>query len=74
MTETYLHPERYAKSAALYKKALEFIPGGVNSTARAAFSYWVSGPRFWATVPLRLPKRSASVFMKTAPSSRWPPH
>ena len=38
MTETYLHPERYAKSAALYQKALEFIPGGVNSTARAAFS------------------------------------
>ena len=46
MTETYLHPERYAKSAALYKKALEFIPGGVNSTARAAFSGWQPHPIF----------------------------
>ena len=46
MTETYLHPERYAKSAALYQKALEFIPGGVNSTARAAFSGWQPHPIF----------------------------
>ena len=46
MTQSYLHPERTAKSAALYKKACELIPAGVNSTARAKFSGWDPYPLF----------------------------
>jgi glutamate-1-semialdehyde 2,1-aminomutase len=46
MTDTYLHPERYARSAELYAQALNVIPGGVNSTARAAFSGWTPHPIF----------------------------
>ncbi len=46
MSTKFLHPERYATSAALYQRALEIIPGGVNSTARAAFSGWLPHPLF----------------------------
>ncbi len=46
MTSEFIHPERYAKSAELYAKALKVIPGGVNSTARAAFSGWEPHPIF----------------------------
>jgi len=46
MSEAFLHPERYIKSASLYQKALDVIPGGVNSTARAAFSGWQPHPIF----------------------------
>lgn len=46
MTSEFIHPERYAKSAELYNKALTVIPGGVNSTARAAFSGWEPHPIF----------------------------
>jgi glutamate-1-semialdehyde 2,1-aminomutase len=37
---TYKNPSRTARSAALYEKACELIPAGVNSTARAKFSGW----------------------------------
>jgi glutamate-1-semialdehyde 2,1-aminomutase len=43
---TYPHPERTARSAALYTKACELIPAGVNSTARARFSGWDPYPLF----------------------------
>jgi glutamate-1-semialdehyde 2,1-aminomutase len=43
---TYPHPERTARSAALYAKACELIPAGVNSTARARFSGWDPYPLF----------------------------
>ncbi|MEO9180634.1 MAG: aspartate aminotransferase family protein, partial [Acidimicrobiales bacterium] len=46
MPSQFLRPQRYAKSAELYDKALQFIPGGVNSTARAAFSGWEPHPIF----------------------------
>ncbi|HSN03069.1 MAG TPA: glutamate-1-semialdehyde 2,1-aminomutase [Acidimicrobiales bacterium] len=46
MSHDFIHPERYAKSAALYARALSAIPGGVNSTARAAFSGWEPHPIF----------------------------
>ncbi len=46
MTLTYPHPERTARSAALYAKACELIPAGVNSTARARFSGWDPYPLF----------------------------
>lgn len=46
MPSRFLHPERYEKSAQLYRRAQEFIPGGVNSTARAAFSGWDPHPIF----------------------------
>lgn len=46
MTDAYLHPERYARSKELYEQALRVIPGGVNSTARAAFSGWTPHPIF----------------------------
>jgi glutamate-1-semialdehyde 2,1-aminomutase len=46
MTSEFIHPERYAKSSELYEKALKVIPGGVNSTARAAFSGWEPHPIF----------------------------
>jgi glutamate-1-semialdehyde 2,1-aminomutase len=46
MTDRYLHPERYDRSRELYEKALRVIPGGVNSTARAAFTGWTPHPIF----------------------------
>ncbi|NNN00532.1 MAG: glutamate-1-semialdehyde 2,1-aminomutase [Acidimicrobiaceae bacterium] len=46
MTRDFIHPERYSKSFELYAKALKVIPGGVNSTARAAFSGWEPHPIF----------------------------
>jgi glutamate-1-semialdehyde 2,1-aminomutase len=46
MSRDFIHPERYAKSAELYARALTVIPGGVNSTARAAFSGWEPHPIF----------------------------
>jgi glutamate-1-semialdehyde 2,1-aminomutase len=46
VTHAYLRPEKYAKSRDLYAQALEVIPGGVNSTARAAFSGWEPHPIF----------------------------
>ena len=46
MTQTYRQPARTARSAALYQKACELIPAGVNSTARAKFSGWDPYPLF----------------------------
>jgi glutamate-1-semialdehyde 2,1-aminomutase len=46
MTPDFLHPERYAKSAALYADAVEVIPAGVNSTARTALAGWQPHPIF----------------------------
>ncbi|MDY0241409.1 MAG: aspartate aminotransferase family protein [Rhodospirillaceae bacterium] len=46
MTLTYSNPQSTAKSAALFKQALELIPGGVNSTARATWSGWDPYPLF----------------------------
>ena len=46
MTLTYNSPARTARSAALYPKACEVIPAGVNSTARARFSGWDPYPLF----------------------------
>jgi glutamate-1-semialdehyde 2,1-aminomutase len=46
MTDSYLHPERFTRSRELYEQALRVIPGGVNSTARAAFSGWTPHPIF----------------------------
>ncbi|MHB1906783.1 MAG: aspartate aminotransferase family protein [Acidimicrobiales bacterium] len=46
MSARFVHPERYARSAALYAEARKTIPGGVNSTARAAFSGWEPHPIF----------------------------
>jgi glutamate-1-semialdehyde 2,1-aminomutase len=46
MSPSFRHPERYARSAELYRKAREVIPGGVNSTARARFSGWDPHPIF----------------------------
>jgi glutamate-1-semialdehyde 2,1-aminomutase len=46
MPTQFLHPERYSTSAALYERACRSIPGGVNSTARAAFSGWEPHPIF----------------------------
>jgi glutamate-1-semialdehyde 2,1-aminomutase len=37
---SYKNPSRTARSAALYEKACDLIPAGVNSTARAKFSGW----------------------------------
>ena len=48
MSHDFIHPGRYAKSAELYSRALDVIPGGVNSTARAAFSGWEPHPIFAA--------------------------
>ncbi len=44
--QTFLNPERYRRSAALYDAAKRVIPAGVNSTARAAFSGWTPHPIF----------------------------
>lgn len=46
MTLAYKNPARYARSAALFEKACEVIPGGVNSTARATWSGWEPHPLF----------------------------
>ena len=46
MTDTFLHPDRYHRSAALFEAAQRVIPAGVNSTARAAFSGWTPHPIF----------------------------
>ena len=46
MTQSYRRPARTARSAALYEKACELIPAGVNSTARAKFSGWDPYPLF----------------------------
>ncbi|HQU26173.1 MAG TPA: glutamate-1-semialdehyde 2,1-aminomutase [Acidimicrobiales bacterium] len=46
MAARFVHPERYARSAELYAEARKTIPGGVNSTARAAFSGWEPHPIF----------------------------
>ena len=46
MTHSYQHPTRTARSAALYQKACELIPAGVNSTARARLSGWDPYPLF----------------------------
>jgi len=46
MTRDFIHPERYTNSAKLYSQALNVIPGGVNSTARATFSGWEPHPIF----------------------------
>ncbi|MBS0364368.1 MAG: glutamate-1-semialdehyde 2,1-aminomutase [Proteobacteria bacterium] len=43
---SYHNPQRTARSAALYPKACEVIPAGVNSTARARFSGWDPYPLF----------------------------
>ncbi|MBV8742468.1 MAG: glutamate-1-semialdehyde 2,1-aminomutase [Sinobacteraceae bacterium] len=42
----YRNPNRTTRSAALYAEACEFIPAGVNSTARARFSGWDPYPLF----------------------------
>jgi len=42
----YKNPARTARSAALYEKACELIPAGVNSTARAKFSGWDPYPLY----------------------------
>lgn len=46
MSTSYRNPQRYQKSAALFAKACELIPGGVNSTARATWSGWEPHPLF----------------------------
>jgi glutamate-1-semialdehyde 2,1-aminomutase len=45
---TYQNPSRTARSAALYEKACDLIPAGVNSTARAKFSGWDPYPLYVA--------------------------
>ena len=42
----YQNPARSVRSAALYKRACELIPAGVNSTARAPWSGWDPYPLF----------------------------
>ena len=46
MSLKYQKPERSAKSAEMFRKACEVIPGGVNSTARATWSGWDPYPLF----------------------------
>ncbi len=46
MTSTYKNPNQTQRSAALFPEACEFIPAGVNSTARARFSGWEPYPLF----------------------------
>ncbi len=46
MSSSYLDPGRTTRSAALFPEACEFIPAGVNSTARARFSGWDPYPLF----------------------------
>jgi glutamate-1-semialdehyde 2,1-aminomutase len=45
-TMKYQNPARSVRSAALYKRACELIPAGVNSTARAPWSGWDPYPLF----------------------------
>jgi glutamate-1-semialdehyde 2,1-aminomutase len=46
VSPSYKTPSRTARSAALYPKACELIPAGVNSTARARFAGWDPYPLF----------------------------
>ena len=46
VTFIYRNASRYARSQRLYNDALELIPGGVNSTARALWSGWNPHPIF----------------------------
>jgi glutamate-1-semialdehyde 2,1-aminomutase len=46
VTSTYKNPNQTQRSAALFPEACEFIPAGVNSTARARFSGWEPYPLF----------------------------
>ena len=46
MSEIYSQPHRYLKSAEMFARACEVIPGGVNSTARAVWSGWDPHPLF----------------------------
>lgn len=46
MSSSYSNPNRTRRSAALFPEACEFIPAGVNSTARARFSGWDPYPLF----------------------------
>lgn len=46
MEAIYRNASRYAKSGRLFKSAIEFIPSGVNSTARATWSGWDPYPLF----------------------------
>lgn len=46
MTLSYQQPDRTAASGALFARASERIPGGVNSTARATWSGWDPYPLF----------------------------
>jgi glutamate-1-semialdehyde 2,1-aminomutase len=46
VSASYRNAARYARSRELYSEALELIPGGVNSTARAAWSGWDPHPLF----------------------------
>ena len=46
MSCSYRNAARYARSRTLYSDALELIPGGVNSTARAVWSGWDPHPLF----------------------------
>ncbi len=46
MTRHYPNPSRSHRSAALFEKACELIPAGVNSTARAKFSGWDPYPLY----------------------------
>ncbi|SDR61837.1 glutamate-1-semialdehyde 2,1-aminomutase [Rhizobiales bacterium GAS191] len=46
MTLAYANAHRYARSRELFAEACEFVPGGVNSTARATWSGWDPHPIF----------------------------
>jgi glutamate-1-semialdehyde 2,1-aminomutase len=48
VSENYSQPQRYVKSAEMFARACEVIPGGVNSTARAVWSGWDPHPLFIA--------------------------
>jgi len=46
LTLAYANAHRYARSRELFAEACEFVPGGVNSTARATWSGWDPHPIF----------------------------
>ena len=46
MMSNFKSPNRTRRSAELFPEACEFIPAGVNSTARARFSGWEPYPIF----------------------------
>jgi len=46
LTLAYANADRYARSRELFAEACEFVPGGVNSTARATWSGWDPHPIF----------------------------